>query len=63
MEEWSYTSLHPLGHTGPVTALLYFLKVKRKILPYKLQRRYRGRVKVYLYNFFNLGARWGWVVG
>ena len=23
MEEWSYTSTHPLGHTGPVTATLY----------------------------------------
>jgi len=24
MEEQSYTSTHPLGHTGPVTASLYF---------------------------------------
>jgi hypothetical protein len=23
MEEYSYTSTHPLGHTGPVTGLLY----------------------------------------
>jgi len=23
MEEWSYTSTHPLGHTGPVTGSLY----------------------------------------
>ena len=23
MEEYSYTSTHPLGHTGPVTASLY----------------------------------------
>ena len=22
-EEWSYTSTHPLGHTGPVTGTLY----------------------------------------
>jgi hypothetical protein len=25
MEEKSYTSTHPLGHTGPVTGSLYFL--------------------------------------
>ena len=24
MEAWSYTSTHPLGHTGPVTGSLYF---------------------------------------
>jgi len=23
MEEYSYTSTHPLGHTGPVTGTLY----------------------------------------
>ena len=23
MEEWSYTSTHPLGHTGPVKRSLY----------------------------------------
>jgi len=23
LEEWSYTSTHPLGHTGPVTGSLY----------------------------------------
>ena len=23
MEQWSYTSTHPLGHTGPVTGSLY----------------------------------------
>jgi len=23
MEEYSYTSTHPLGHTGPVTGSLY----------------------------------------
>ena len=23
MEEWSYTSTHPLGHTGPITGSLY----------------------------------------
>ena len=25
MEQYSYTSTHPLGHTGPVTASLYLL--------------------------------------
>jgi len=25
MEEYGYTSNHPLGHTGPVTGSLYFL--------------------------------------
>ena len=27
MEEYSYTSTHPLGHTGPVTGSLYLLKM------------------------------------
>ena len=27
MEEYSYTSTHPLGHTGPVTGSLYVLIV------------------------------------
>jgi len=27
MEEYSYTSTHPLGHTGPVTGSLYLLSV------------------------------------
>ena len=26
MEEYSYTSTHPLGHTGPVTGSLYLFK-------------------------------------
>jgi hypothetical protein len=28
MEEYSYTSTHPLGHTGPVTGSLYLLLVR-----------------------------------
>jgi len=28
MEEWSYTSTHPLGHTGPVTGSLYLLMLE-----------------------------------
>jgi len=27
MEEQSYTSTHPLGHTGPVTETLYLYKI------------------------------------
>jgi hypothetical protein len=27
MEEYSYNCTHPLGHTGPVTGLLYLLHV------------------------------------
>ena len=27
MEEYSYTSTHPLGHTGPVTGSLYFFTI------------------------------------
>ena len=27
MEEYSYTSTHPLGHTGPVTGSLYLLLI------------------------------------
>jgi hypothetical protein len=30
MDEYSYTYTHPLGHTGPVTGLLY-LSLKGKI--------------------------------
>ena len=29
MEEWSYTSTHPLGHTGPVTGSLYLFSSTR----------------------------------
>jgi len=28
MEEYSYTSTHPLGHTGPVTGSLYFFLIR-----------------------------------
>ena len=27
MEEYSYTSTHPLGHTGPVTRSLYLIYI------------------------------------
>ena len=30
MEEYSYTSTHPLGHTGPVTGSLYLLSITVK---------------------------------
>jgi len=29
MEEYSYTSTHPLGHTGPVTGSLYYFTMHR----------------------------------
>ena len=28
MEEWSYTSTHPLGHTGPLMGSLLLRRVK-----------------------------------
>ena len=31
MEEYSYTSTHPLGHTGPVTGSLYLLHVPAQV--------------------------------
>jgi len=37
MEEYCYTSTHPLGHTGPVTGSLYilpFIKVNKLTLYY-----------------------------
>jgi len=39
MEEYSYTSTHPLGHTGPVTGTLYhFLREIYYILLQSLRR-------------------------
>jgi len=32
MEEYSYTSTHPLGHTGPVTGSLYLHVIARLFL-------------------------------
>ena len=32
MEEYSYTSTHPLGHTGPVTGALYLFNYISRIL-------------------------------
>jgi hypothetical protein len=34
MEEESCTSTHPLGHTGPVTGLLYPFMFLFQVLPY-----------------------------
>ena len=31
MEEYSYNSTHPLGHTGPVTGYLYLYSLKQHI--------------------------------
>ena len=38
------------------------VKVKRWSSPWNRPQRPRGGVEVYLYSFFNLSARWGWVV-
>jgi len=35
MEEWSYTSTHPLSHTGPVTGSLYLLYTHTHTHTYK----------------------------
>jgi hypothetical protein len=43
---------------SPVCAILY-LKVKFTL---EQAQRPRGVVEVQLYSFFNLGARWRWVV-
>ena len=47
MEEYSYTSTHPLGHTGPVTGSLYlyhFTSLKYLVI----QRRIVGVMKAVL---------------
>ena len=53
MEEWSYTSTHPLGHTGPVTGhftftfySVYVKQVARFQFSYRLQNY--GEVKLAL---------------
>ena len=48
MQEYSYTSTHPLSHTGPVTGSLYLLK------PFKVWRLYDG---VYFAAFLCQTAR------
>jgi hypothetical protein len=49
-----------------LTDLLRLLRlsasISTKSSSYNLQWRHREGVKLYLYSFFNLGARWGWVV-
>jgi hypothetical protein len=37
MEEYSFTSTHPLGHTGPVMGLLYLLFTSFHFVPCKKQ--------------------------
>jgi len=44
MEEYSYTSTHPLGQTGPATRSLY-------LLPFYIERDYRKRQGDSLSNF------------
>jgi len=38
MEEQSYTSTHPLGHTGPVTGSLYLLQAVNQGNPHNFSR-------------------------
>ena len=40
----------------------FWLQTLDKTSPQNRPRRPRGGVEVQLYSFFNLGARWGWVV-
>ena len=42
MEEQSYTSTYPLGHTGPVTGTLYFFTARQFINPL-MPNDYSGR--------------------
>ena len=42
MEEYSYTSTHPLGHTGPVTGKLYLLYIKSMSLKNGLKIKLEG---------------------
>jgi len=37
MEEQSYTSTHPLGHTGPVTGSLYLFFLDKHLKPELLE--------------------------
>jgi len=39
MEEYSYTSTHPLGHTGPVKGTLYLYRVYTEESITRLERR------------------------
>jgi len=41
--------------------MIFTYKVKVKFTLEQAMKAYRGG-EVYLYSFFNLGARWGWVV-
>jgi hypothetical protein len=43
MEEWSYTSTHYLGHTGPVTGLIYLytLRIQKDNLTLDSRREMR----------------------
>jgi len=53
IEEYSYTSTHPLGHTGPVTGSLYFFFIYIYRVSQEECARLRESVpfvKVYRYN-------------
>ena len=44
MEEYSYTSTHPLGHTGPVTRSLYFYHLSHKVWENALNLKHVFRI-------------------
>ena len=46
MAEWSYTSTHPLGHTGPVTGSLYFTLVHLAGFYYRNSIKMHGPVSI-----------------
>ena len=41
MEEYSYTSTHPLGHTGPVMGSRYFFTLVNSVINKLFRHKYR----------------------
>jgi hypothetical protein len=56
MEEYSYTSTHPLGHTGPVTASLYLHIIKGQILEMRKMRCQRAGGQFGILIVYMIGA-------
>jgi len=65
IEEYSYTSTHPLGHTGPVTGSLYLHLLYLKFHSAKAYRRGEAQLHSFSTTEFERGewpaARIGWV--